>query len=163
MIATTSTQMLAELQANPTCQSTRLAAIDALMESTGKSRGSVVRTVNRIIRDELAVRAAEPQLAAANGRRRVRTLTTDDIRRAVRIARRDGMCAVGGDTVAKAYKYLASRTIALIVVRSDGSLRIAIAEGRANAGASITNPICRLTAVAKLPQFVGWADQTENI
>lgn len=104
--------------------------------------------------------AVEAMLDRANGRRRVRCLSLDAVRRCILKALddADGWYAVGGDTVANAYKYPADRTICLCAVRTDGTVRVSVGTGNAKKGSSLTNPISGLTIKARPEAFKTWAD-----
>lgn len=102
--------------------------------------------------------AVRSQLDAANGRRRERTLTLQEIVGAVRRARTVGFCVVGGGTVANSYKYPAFQTGCVVAVGSDGRVRVTIGEVSASKGASVSNRLAGLTARATADDYRQWAD-----
>lgn len=96
-------------------------------------------------------------LAAANGRRKVRTITPEDIYTVLRRASQHGVAAAHGGTVQARYGYRAWTTAAYAARRSDGGVRLWIAERRATYGATLT-PLSALRAMD--PQSAQqWADQ----
>lgn len=164
------------VQANPGDQAAIYALVDAMIES-GKSPVAAKRAANLIVRkaeDTLRTPAAwkrwlkgcptdaqiEAMLSAANGRRRERTLTLGDVEDAIRRVLVNNLSwkAIGGGTVANAYKYPSQQTSCVIAVRSNGTIRIAIGIVSGNKGTSLTNGVMGLTARATAEQFREWAD-----
>ncbi len=102
-------------------------------------------------------------LRDANGRRRERTLSYEDVVACVRRARKCGWCAVGGGTVANAYKYPAWQTVCFVAVRSDKNIVLRIGLVSARKSSSLTNPFCGLSITASAQQFRDWADGLERM
>ena len=126
-----------------------------ILDNLGVSIGTVKA-------DRLAVAACEVHLSRANGRRRTRLLSLSDIAYAVKCARQKRTYhTVAGGTVANAYSYPAARTMCVVAIRTDGSIRIGITEGTASKGSSVTNQVCGLTVRATDEQFRAWADQSQ--
>lgn len=168
--------MTLAVRESPADETLRCALRDAIQE-TGVSGATAERRVAKIVRDA-EDRARSPKsvkrwlrgsigldgiraaLDVANGRRRERTLSVEDVIDAVARVRTGKLAwrAVGGGTVANAYGYRSWQTACLIAVRTDGSLRIAIGTTSGSGGASLTNWASGLTARATDAQFRAWAD-----
>src|SRR5271166_5003912 len=104
------------------------------------------------------------QLAMAikqvNGRRRERTLTLADcLYVAVKaMTDPDGWYAMGGGHVAHAYGYPSYQTVCVAAIRTDGTIRIGVAQTSGSKGSSMTTPVTGLTKKAKPEAFKAWAD-----
>jgi hypothetical protein len=119
--------------------------------------------IGTIRQDRLALAACEVNLSRANGRRRTRLLSLSHVAYAIKRARQLGTYyAIGGDTVANKYGYPSSRTMCLVAIRTDGSVRIGIVEGTANKGSSITNQVAGLRSNQSDELFRQWADQGQG-
>ena len=143
------------------------ANIDALRSTIGRytlaewlydNLGLDISTVKA---DRLTIAASEVQLSAANGRRRVRILGLDRVQGLVRHIRNEQLVwdTTAGETVANKYGYPAHRTMCIIVVRTDGVIRIRITEGTANKGSSVSNQTIGLRANQDSSLFRQWADK----
>lgn len=166
------------VKANPTDTTTQLVLADALAEQTGDypqaveqakavaDKALATRTKARVRRQirGTTVEAIEAQLARANGRRRERTLTLDDVLALVAEVRKHRRVwgAIGGGNVANSYKYPASQTGCVIAVRSNGEIRVAIGEVPASKGTSVTNRLCGLVSRGTVRQWRAWADEQES-
>lgn len=157
---------------SPTDETLKLVTADAITEQTGDYEQALIQ-VNEIAEIALQKRAERRekyllrgttkqqilvQLQAANGRRRERTLSYENVLYCVNMARKHGWYAVGGGTVANAYKYAAYQTACLVIVRSDKKIVVQIGVVSARKGSSLTNPFCNLTIKASAQQFREWAD-----
>jgi hypothetical protein len=150
--------LYAALEANPGCRTTFAALVDACREAgepvrcPGTARAALCgQTVEQI----------EAQLKAANGNRRTRTLDLDDVMMAILRAALNAdqpYQAVGGGTVANAYRYPAEQVVFGAVRRSDGTVRIAFGVANAQKGSSLTVPLFGLNKNANAAKFRAWAD-----
>lgn len=102
----------------------------------------------------------EARLARANGRRRTRTLVLAELIDIAIDALRDedGWQSIGGGTVANAYGYRSYQTVALAVRRSDGRVRIGVAEVSGSKGSSRYTPF-GLLKNSKPSAFLAWANE----
>lgn len=153
--------LIAAIESDVTSQSARLLYADWLEE-----QGRSAEAANWRAHPHWPIREADYErlrsdLAAANGRRRERTLDMSDCVYAAWSAIRliDGWYACGGATVANAYNYPAVRTVCVAAVRTDGSVRIGVARANAQKGSSLTTPVTGLRVNAPAEQFRNWADQ----
>lgn len=150
--------LYAALEQNPGCRTTFAALVDACREAGESVRCPLAA---RAALCGLSVEQLEAMLKAANGRRRSRTLDMDDVMLTILRAALNAdqpYQAVGGGTVANAYKYPADQVVFGAVRRSNGTVRIAFAVANAKKGASLTVPLFGLYANAKPEQFRAWAD-----
>jgi len=156
---------------SPTNETLKLVTADAITEETGNYEQALI-TVNEIADAALQKRAdcqekyllrgttkktILNQLAEANGRRRERTLTYEDVVNCIKQARKDGWHAVGG-RVTNAYKYPAWQTACLTVIGFNKKVVVRIGVISARKSSSLTNPFCGLSITASAQQFRNWAD-----
>lgn len=105
--------------------------------------------------------AIQTALDAANGRRKVRTLTLSECLETCREARMTGWGAAAGGTVANSYGYPATQTGFVAAVGKSGRLRWAVGEVPASKGTSVTNRLAGLTSRATAEDWQRWADAVE--
>jgi hypothetical protein len=148
------------VEANPRDVGARLALTDAISERDTDAPALPLEVLAAAYLRGYTVAEVRRMLDAANGRRRTRTLDLDDVVRCARAALRDadGWYATGGGVVANAYKYPAEQTACVVVVRSDGLVRLAIGTTGAKKGNSLTNWATGLSIKGKPEAFRKWAD-----
>lgn len=133
-------------------ESNRLILADALEESGEDKAASWLRH---------EAKATFEQLETANGRRRTRTVSPEEIVESVRKILTPGCAFVettcNGGHVANSYGYKAEQTTVLLVLRSDGTVRVGVAVANASKGASLYSPF-GLRANSKPEQFAAWAN-----
>lgn len=101
------------------------------------------------------------QLAIANGRRRVRILDFEDCLFAIHCCLNsvDGIWWNAGETVSNAYGHTATRTVFVVVRRTDGGIRWGVAKAGARRGSSPVSKVCPgLRADSSVEKFREWAD-----
>jgi hypothetical protein len=150
--------LYAALEANPGCRTTFCALVDACREAGEPFTcpSNAVAALCGLTQAQLA-----DQLDAANGKRRTRTLDMQDVLNTIlRAAINNDLAyrAIGGGTVANAYKYHAEQVAFGAVRRSDGTVRISFAIANAKKGSSLTVPLFGLYKNSKAEDFLAWAD-----
>jgi len=81
------------------------------------------------------------RLEMANGRRRTRVLTIEDVLYTVARAYKDGWAVTASNCVANSYNYSACRTVCVAGKRRDNKIRVGIRVGNAKKGSSPITPI----------------------
>jgi hypothetical protein len=110
---------------------------------------------------DLQIQRLRAEIANANGRRRSRILT---LKQCLACADRaatsdDGVAWVSGGTV-DGWKYPSSQTACVAVRRTDGAIRIVVAELTASKDTSPTTRITGLRRNERPKQFRAWADES---
>jgi uncharacterized protein (TIGR02996 family) len=105
----------------------------------------------------------EGLLERVNGRRRTRTLNMRDVMECVVKAARDeeGWHFVGG-TVANAYNYPSRSTVCVAARRTDGKVRMDVAETTGSNERSPTTAVTGLAKNSKPEAFRRWADGEDS-
>lgn len=153
----------AAIKQNPLDPVTRLIYADALEDSGNSEESSRQRSLAGRLAHPLTdhqIKELREALDRANGKRRKRTLKLEDCLYCAKRAllSRDGWSWIAGGTVPLAYGYPSYQTICVAAVRSNGTVRIGVAETSAGRGASPTVPVCGLARNASPEMFRAWAD-----